>query len=144
MRPMILVTAPVKTRSGYGNHARDICRALIESNKIKINAETKEFESMTVPESSKIATDKVHKIMNDLVVGKIVGGERWWGREDLRNSNGKDMANLSKRIGLFNNISANSLTSDAVRQISEYVSTTDAKFADKQIVINKLKQFSDG
>ena len=118
--------------------------ALIEFNKIKINAETKEFESMTVPESSKIATDKVHKIMNDLVVGKIVGGERWWGREDLRNSNGKDMANLSKRIGLFNNISANSLTSDAVRQISEYVSTTDAKFADKQIVINKLKQFSDG
>ena len=28
---MILVTAPVTTRSGYGNHARDICRTLIET-----------------------------------------------------------------------------------------------------------------
>ncbi len=36
MKPMILVTAPVKTRSGYGNHARDICRALIESNKYDV------------------------------------------------------------------------------------------------------------
>ena len=36
MKPMILVTAPVRTRSGYGNHARDICRALIESNKYDV------------------------------------------------------------------------------------------------------------
>ena len=37
---MILVTAPVATRSGYGNHSRDICRALIESDKydVKINS----------------------------------------------------------------------------------------------------------
>ena len=36
---MILVTAPVQTRSGYGNHSRDICQALIESDKydLKIN-----------------------------------------------------------------------------------------------------------
>ena len=33
---MILVTAPVRTRSGYGNHSRDICRALIESNKYDV------------------------------------------------------------------------------------------------------------
>ena len=33
MKPMILVTAPVQTRSGYGNHSRDICRALIEDDK---------------------------------------------------------------------------------------------------------------
>ena len=39
-KPFLLVTAPVETRSGYGNHARDICRALIESNKydLKIQA----------------------------------------------------------------------------------------------------------
>ena len=36
IRPLILVTAPVATRSGYGNHARDICRALIESDKYDI------------------------------------------------------------------------------------------------------------
>ena len=33
---MILVTGPVKTRSGYGNHARDICRALIELDKYDV------------------------------------------------------------------------------------------------------------
>ena len=39
-KPTILVTAPVLTRSGYGNHARDICRALIELDKynVKINS----------------------------------------------------------------------------------------------------------
>ena len=38
-KPLLLVTAPVGTRSGYGNHSRDICRALIESDKydVKIN-----------------------------------------------------------------------------------------------------------
>ena len=36
MKPFILVTAPVETRSGYGNHARDICRALIESDKYDV------------------------------------------------------------------------------------------------------------
>ena len=36
MKPLVLVTAPVRTRSGYGNHARDICRALIESNKYDV------------------------------------------------------------------------------------------------------------
>ena len=29
MKPLVLVTAPVMTRSGYGAHARDIVRALI-------------------------------------------------------------------------------------------------------------------
>ena len=36
MKQQILITAPVKTRSGYGNHARDICRALIELDKYDI------------------------------------------------------------------------------------------------------------
>jgi len=40
MKPMILVTAPVETRSGYGNHARDICRSLIESNKYDVRIQS--------------------------------------------------------------------------------------------------------
>ena len=36
MKQTILVTGPVKTRSGYGNHARDICRALIELDKYEV------------------------------------------------------------------------------------------------------------
>ena len=38
-KPLILVTAPITTRSGYGNHSRDICRALIELDyDVKINS----------------------------------------------------------------------------------------------------------
>ena len=39
-KPLVLVSGPVQTRSGYGNHSRDLCRALIESDKydVKINA----------------------------------------------------------------------------------------------------------
>jgi hypothetical protein len=38
-KPFILVTAPVETRSGYGNHSRDICKALIEAEKYDIQPE---------------------------------------------------------------------------------------------------------
>lgn len=40
MKPMILVTAPIQTRSGYGNHSRDICRALIESDKYDVRIQS--------------------------------------------------------------------------------------------------------
>ena len=40
MKPLVLVTAPVETRSGYGNHARDICRALIESEKYDVKIQS--------------------------------------------------------------------------------------------------------
>ena len=35
-KPLCLVTAPVATRSGYGAHARDICRALIELDRFDV------------------------------------------------------------------------------------------------------------
>ena len=35
-RPLCLVTAPVATRSGYGAHSRDICRALIELDRYDV------------------------------------------------------------------------------------------------------------
>tara|TARA_Y100001963_G_scaffold996_1_gene1409 strand:+ start:5064 stop:6407 length:1344 start_codon:yes stop_codon:yes gene_type:complete len=40
MKPMLLLTAPVATRSGYGSHSRDIAKSLIAMNKfdIKINS----------------------------------------------------------------------------------------------------------
>src|SRR6056300_264080 len=40
MKQLVLVTAPVQTRSGYGNHARDICRALIESDKYDVKIQS--------------------------------------------------------------------------------------------------------
>ena len=36
MKPLVLVTAPVGTRSGYGSHSRDICRALIAMDRFDI------------------------------------------------------------------------------------------------------------
>ena len=40
MKPMMLVTGPVATRSGYGSHSRDLVRSLISMDKfdIKINS----------------------------------------------------------------------------------------------------------
>ena len=35
-KPICLVTAPVTTRSGYGAHARDICRALIKLDRYDV------------------------------------------------------------------------------------------------------------
>ena len=35
-RPLVLVTAPVGTRSGYGSHSRDICRSLIDMDKFDV------------------------------------------------------------------------------------------------------------
>ena len=39
-KPLVLVTAPVATRSGYGNHSRDIVSALIDLDKyeVKVNS----------------------------------------------------------------------------------------------------------
>ena len=36
MKPLVLVTAPVGTRSGYGSHSRDICRSLIAMGKFDV------------------------------------------------------------------------------------------------------------
>ena len=36
MKPLVLVTAPVGTRSGYGSHSRDICRSLIAMDKFDV------------------------------------------------------------------------------------------------------------
>jgi len=35
-KPIVLVTAPVGTRSGYGSHSRDICRSLIAMDKFDV------------------------------------------------------------------------------------------------------------
>ena len=35
-KPFMFIQAPVATRSGYGSHARDICRALIKMDKFDI------------------------------------------------------------------------------------------------------------
>ena len=36
MKPLILVTAPVGTRSGYGSRSRDIVRALVKLDKYDV------------------------------------------------------------------------------------------------------------
>ena len=36
MKSLVLVTAPVGTRSGYGSHSRDICRSLIEMDRFDV------------------------------------------------------------------------------------------------------------
>ena len=63
MKPSILVTAPVKTRSGYGNHARDICTALIELDKydVHINSVRWGATPMTALEEGNPKHDEIEK-----------------------------------------------------------------------------------
>ena len=58
---MILVTAPVETRSGYGNHARDICRALIESDKYDVR-----IQGVRCGNTPPNALEKINPIHNDI------------------------------------------------------------------------------
>ena len=36
MKKLMLITAPVSSRSGYGDHARDLVRSVIDQNKYEI------------------------------------------------------------------------------------------------------------
>ena len=62
-KPLVLVTAPVATRSGYGNHSRDICRALIELDKydIKINSVRWGTTPMNALEQGNDIHKEIHK-----------------------------------------------------------------------------------
>ena len=37
MKPILIVTGPVSTRSGYGSHSRDLVRALVAMDKFDIH-----------------------------------------------------------------------------------------------------------
>ena len=37
MKPLLVVTGPVTTRSGYGSHSRDLVRALVAMDKFEIH-----------------------------------------------------------------------------------------------------------
>ena len=62
-KPLVLVTAPVATRSGYGNHSRDICRALIELDKydVKINSVRWGTTPMNALEQDNDIHKEIHK-----------------------------------------------------------------------------------
>ena len=59
MKPLVLVTAPVTTRSGYGNHGRDICRALIETNKYDVRIQSVRWG--TTPMNALEADNPIHQ-----------------------------------------------------------------------------------
>lgn len=63
---MILVTAPVATRSGYGNHARDICRALIESDKYDVRIQSVRWGS--TPMNALEQDNPIHQEINKRIL----------------------------------------------------------------------------
>tara|TARA_B100000315_G_scaffold245228_1_gene270871 strand:- start:6547 stop:15474 length:8928 start_codon:yes stop_codon:yes gene_type:complete len=118
---------------------------IIKDNKITHNTETGEY-TMGMPSAAELYTEKVGKIMDDLTIGKILG-HRWWidgENPGLREAEGKDMANILKRAPLFNNLSANSLTSDIVKQFSQLIRDKSLNFDGADIVANKLQEYGEG
>tara|TARA_R100000329_G_scaffold8707_1_gene9962 strand:- start:32 stop:1348 length:1317 start_codon:yes stop_codon:yes gene_type:complete len=66
MRPMILVTAPVETRSGYGNHSRDICQALIEMDKYDVRIQSVRWGS--TPPNALEKDNPIHQEINKRIL----------------------------------------------------------------------------
>ena len=65
-KPFILVTAPVETRSGYGNHSRDICKALIEAEKYDIAIQSVPWGS--TPTNALNLDDKSHREIQKRII----------------------------------------------------------------------------
>ena len=65
---MILVTAPVKTRSGYGNHSRDICRSLIESDKYDVRIQPVRWGS--TPPNALEKDNPIHQEIEKRILSK--------------------------------------------------------------------------
>ena len=63
---MILVTAPIQTRSGYGNHSRDICRALIESDKYDVRIQSVRWGSTSMTALEK--DNPIHQEINKRIL----------------------------------------------------------------------------
>ena len=66
MKPMILVTAPVETRSGYGNHSRDICQALIEMDKYDVRIQSVRWGS--TPPNALEKDNPIHQEINKRIL----------------------------------------------------------------------------
>jgi glycosyltransferase involved in cell wall biosynthesis len=62
-KPLVLVTAPITTRSGYGNHSRDIVSALIDLDKyeVKVNPVRWGNTPMNALEDGNPLHDKIKK-----------------------------------------------------------------------------------
>ena len=93
---------------------------------------------LNIKASAKEATKQIHQIMNDLTIGKMMG-RRWW-KEKIRDSVDADMAGLSKRLKLTNNISANNLSTPLIKSITRFMMNSDGDLD----VVKKLNQFADG
>ena len=76
-KPVCLVTAPVATRSGYGAHSRDICRALIQlDNGIKIpSLNIKTTIPLVGTKVFAIGTPRKEQLMGTVTSG-IISSER--------------------------------------------------------------------
>ena len=66
MKPLILVTAPVETRSGYGNHSRDICQALIEMDKYDVRIQSVRWGS--TPPNALEKDNPIHQEINKRIL----------------------------------------------------------------------------
>ena len=63
---MVLVTAPVETRSGYGNHSRDICQALIEMDKYDVRIQSVRWGS--TPPNALEKDNPIHQEINKRIL----------------------------------------------------------------------------
>ena len=68
MKPVFLVTAPVATRSGYGAHARDVVRALVDIGKWDVKTIPVRWGS-TPQNALRMDNDNDQKVIQTIVQG---------------------------------------------------------------------------
>jgi hypothetical protein len=67
MKPLLVVTGPVATRSGYGSHTRDLVRSLVDMGKFDIHINSLPWGNCpmnalnTEDENDKIIIDRIMK-----------------------------------------------------------------------------------
>ena len=66
IKPLVLVTAPIETRSGYGNHSRDICQALIETDKYDVRIQSVRWGS--TPPTALEKDNPIHQEINRRII----------------------------------------------------------------------------
>ena len=80
-KPLVLVTAPIATRSGYGNHSRDIVSALIDLDKYEVKilsilCEDARKQVTDIAQEIGCSVDIVHKRLKKLIKDKVIQGSR--------------------------------------------------------------------
>ena len=112
---------------------------LIEDLGFRYEQKTNEY-IWDVPADSKTGNYRFNQMMNDMVIGEMIGNKKWWGLEKSE----KLHAGIMKRLGMFDNIAAKKYTKENIEQMADFVSSNPQYYANAKEISQSLKGFAKG